>query len=119
MDPVSIFSTVTFFALSNLVEKQGEYIKSLQDDNVYMTQEIDILSTKNEQLEGRVAELENNFNKLFEEYLRLGSSHAAISARDTVRFEALKEAIDNIVQQVNNTRDKTLYLEEKIDIYHP
>ncbi|WP_274961465.1 hypothetical protein [Lentibacter algarum] len=65
------------------------------------------------------SELADSYNGLHNEYLRVASSHAAVSARDLVYHDNQQKAIEEILREIQNLEGKTDYLDDKIQLLHP
>ena len=112
MEPIGIMTSIIIYALSQDIKNNKEALVMSEASQVIMRSEIEDLRKQNE-------ELEKNFSGLFADYLKLGSSHAAISARDVVNDESMKKQIDIIILQLKNQEQKINYLDAKVDIHHP
>ena len=112
MDPVGFLTAIILSALSYDVKKTNESMLELQADSVYIMQELEAIKEENKRLD-------ENFNGLFSDYLKLGSSHAATSARDVTNNEAMKREIELLKKQLENNQKRVDYLQEKVEILHP
>ena len=112
MEPIGIMTSIIIYALSQDIKHNKEALIKAEASQSHMMSDIEDLRKQNE-------ELEKNFNGLFADYLKLGSSHAATSARDVVNDETLKREIDIIILELKNQEQKLNYINDKVDIYHP
>ena len=112
MDPIGIFVAIVISSLAYNVDKLNNELHILSSDSVYIMQEIEALKDENKRLN-------DDFNGLFADYLKLGSSHAAISARDITYIESLKEQLKNLEERLENNQNRIDYLDNKIQIIHP
>ena len=114
MDPVT--SIVFTFAI--LMGIGGE-IERVEEITVQQEESIALLDMQMIELQEAYDDLADNFNGLYEEHLRLGSAHAATSARDLVYHEQQQEAIEHILKEIDSVKGKTDYLDDKIQVLHP
>lgn len=114
MDPVT--SIVFTFAI--LMGIGGE-IDRIEEITIQQEASITLLDAEVVDLKEAYTELADQYNGLYEEHLRLGSAHAATSARDLVYHEQQQEAIEHILKEIDSVKGKTDYLDDKIQLLHP
>jgi hypothetical protein len=130
MEPTSIIALLIFFAMGEEINSNRDNINKLNVDLV-VTQTV--LEETQQQLEVTQDEIEllnltarenydklaYEFNGLYEEFLRLGTTVASTSARDVTVNGSQEKKINNLSRQVNNVKEKADYLDELISTLHP
>jgi len=121
MDPVAAFliSFITWVGIGNQMEQLEMTTIQQEAALALLNAEVVELQKFQEEAKDAYSDLADQYNGLYEEYLRLASTHASGSARDLVYNDKQKEAIEQILKEIQYLDGKTQYLDDKIQLLHP
>lgn len=121
MEPVAviIFTFFTLMGIGGEIERLEMTAIQQQATLALLDAEIVDLQEDKEKIKEAYSELADQYNGLHEDYLKLGSSHASVAARDLVNHENQKEEIERVLKEIQSLQGKTDYLDDKIQLLHP
>ena len=109
---MEIFALLVLFGIGQEINNNIDKIEDLSS-------QVELQDKWIRDLENHVADIDDNVDKIINDYIRLGAMHASHAARSNGADDQHTEQINNIIDFANNLEQKLEYVDKKIQVFHP